>query len=51
MGISNCPECNLGKLTSLARKCHNFSLDDPIGMILISKSNRFIEGQEYMNDV
>ena len=51
MGIINSPECKIGKLTSLALKCHNFNLDDPIGMIPISKQNRFIEGQEYMNDV
>ena len=51
MSISNCPSGKIGKLTSLALKCHNFSLNDPIGMIPIFTKNRIIEGLEHMNDV
>ena len=37
MGMSNSPECKIGKMISLALKCHNLNLEESIGMIPISK--------------
>ena len=37
MDMSNSPECKIGKMTSLARKCHHLNLEESIGMISISK--------------
>ena len=45
LGLTVGYQCKLGKHTSLALKCHNFSLDDSIEVISTFEENRFIEKQ------